>query len=194
MRTLAQGMWDWFSARAHTTHAYAWLFLLSFSESSFFIVPPEILMMPMLAADGRRWVRVALFTTGASLLGAIFGYFIAFFFFDTIGERIIELYHLEDEFAHVAQLFEENVFWVMLTAAFTPIPFKVFVLAAGFFKVNFFWFFVASTIGRTLRYLIIAYLAKRFGPHLTELVLKYANIVTVVVVAIIAVVTLLLLI
>lgn len=185
MQYIAQTIWDWFSARAHTRHAQAWLFFLSFSESSFFIVPPEVLLIPMLAADGARWLWYSLYTTGASIAGAIFGYVLAYFFFDLVGQRIVDFYHLGEEFAHVGELFNNNAFWVMFTAAFTPIPFKVFVLAAGFFKINFIAFLFASILGRGLRYGIISYLAKRFGAHLTEVCLRYANLLTAIVVVVI---------
>lgn len=178
MKYLGEVIWTWFSERAHTTHARAWLFLLSFTESSVFIVPPEVLLVPMLAADGRRWIFYALFTTFASVLGALAGYLIGYFFFDLIGERIVHLYHLEDEFAYVETLFSQKAFWVMFTAAFTPIPYKVFVLAGGFFHIAFVPFLIASILGRGLRYLIIAWVAGRFGAVFAEWGLRWANYLT----------------
>ena len=186
LRYPAKG-WHWFSERAHGAHAKAWLFALSFSESSFFIIPPEVLMIAILMADSSRWLWYALFTSAASIIGATFGYFVAYFFFDTIGANIIAFYHLESQFAHVGELFANNAFWVMFTAAFTPIPFKVFVLAAGFFKINFVAFIVASILGRTLRYCIVAFLVHKFGAQTSQLVLTYANRATVAIAGVLGV-------
>lgn len=179
--------WDWFQARAHGTHAKAWLFIFSFSESSFFIVPPEVLLIPMLIADSKRWLWYGVYTSGASVLGAVFGYIIAFFFFDTFGQKIIEAYHLTEDFQHMGELFENNAFWVMFTAAFTPIPYKVAVLAGGFFQINFVTFLIASIIGRGLRYVLISYIVHKFGAKTTELVLRYSNWVTIAIAGVLGV-------
>ena len=178
MKQLVTNSWEWFSARAHTRHAQAWLFVLSFTESCCFIVPPEVLLIPMLMADSARWMWYALFTSFASMLGAVFGYLIAYLFFDALGAKIIAFYHLTEEFQRVAELFAHNAFWVMFTAAFTPIPFKVFVLAAGFFKINFLVFIIASLLGRTLRYTLISYIAHRFGALATRTMLAMSERVT----------------
>ena len=172
--------WEWFQERAHGSHARAWLFALSFSESSFFIIPPEVLMIAILMADSSRWLWYALYTSAASILGAIFGYAIAFFFFEAIGQQIIDFYGLTEQFTHVGTMFENNAFWVMFTAAFTPIPFKVFVLAGGFFKISFIAFLIASIIGRTLRYVIVAYIVHLFGARAARMALKYANTATII--------------
>ncbi len=183
-------IWDGFAERAYGAHARGWLAFLSFSESSFFVIPPEILLLPMIAARPDKWLSLGLLTSATSVLGAVFGYAIAFFFFDAFGVRIIELYHLEEPFAYVGELFERNNFWVMFTAAFTPLPYKVAVLAGGFFKISFVEFLVASIIGRTLRYLIISYGAAVFGPHATKLALRYAGISTVIAVILVGAVVL----
>lgn len=179
--------WDAFAERAYSGHARAWLALLSFSESSFFVVPPEVLLLPMIAANPNRWLALAVLTSATSVLGAISGYLVAYFFFEAIGVRIVELYHLQEEFAYIGGLFERNNFWVMFTAAFTPLPYKVAVLAGGFFKISFTQFLLASILGRTTRYLLISYGAAVFGPRATKLALRYAGILTVVGVAIIAI-------
>lgn len=172
--------WEWFQERAHGTHANAWLFALSFSESSFFIVPPEVLMIPMIMADTSKWLKVALITSSSSVMGAIAGYAIAYFFFDTIGEQIIGMYGLTEPFAQMGELFEQNAFWVMFTAAFTPIPYKVAVLAGGFFKIDFVAFLLASILGRGARYGLIAWIVRKFGDKATQMMLAYSNKVTIV--------------
>ncbi len=178
MPALARKVWRWFAARAHGTHARAWLYFLAFSESSFFLVPPEVLLVPMLAADARRWLWYAATTTVASLAGAAFGYALGYFLFDTVGARIIDFYGLEESFARVGALFENNAGWVMFTAAFTPIPFKVFVLAAGFFNIPFALFFTASLVGRFLRYVVVAWAAHRWGARAADAAIRWANVLT----------------
>ena len=177
--------WEWFVERSHGTHAKAWLFALSFSESSFFIIPPEVLMIAILMADSSRWVWYALYTSAASIVGAMFGYAVAYFFFEAVGQQIIDFYGLTEHFAHVGSLYENNAFWVTFTAAFTPIPYKVFVLAAGFFKVDFIAFILASILGRTLRYGIVAYIVHLFGARAARMALRYANTATIILVGIV---------
>jgi membrane protein YqaA with SNARE-associated domain len=178
--------WEWFQARAASRHAQAWLVLLSFSESSFFLIPPDILLIPLLAARAGNWLYYVALTTGSSVLGALFGYVLAAGFFELVGQPIIDLYGLHEQFAYVGALYNESTFWAVFTAAFTPIPFKVFVLAGGFFTVPFIPFIVASILGRGLRFLIVGYLAHRFGPQAAELFLSYFNKITIAAVALVA--------
>lgn len=172
--------WEWFKERAHGTHAKAWLFLLSFSESSFFLIPPDVLLVPILLVNASRWLYYALFTTLASVLGALFGYLIGAVFYDTVGVAIVEFYGLSSEFGEVSQLFNQNTFWVIFLAAFTPIPFKIFVLAGGLFKVNLLAFVLASVLGRGLRFSLVAYIVRVFGARITYVFLRYTNIATIV--------------
>ena len=178
---------EWFKSRAHSAYAKAWLFFFSFTESSFFIVPPDPLLGAILLAGSRQWLYYAVLTTVASILGAIFGYAIAVFFFDTIGVRIIEFYGFGNEMETVRVLFSDNAFWVIFTAAFTPIPYKVFVLAAGFLKINFFTFLVASIVGRGLRYFIIAYAVHVLRDRAAAFLSRYSVAITVAVIVAIGV-------
>lgn len=187
LRELQERGTEWFKLRAHGAYAKAWLFFLSFTESSFLFIPPDILLIAMLLVRSREWLYYAIFTTVASVLGAIFGYAVAVFFFDTIGVRIVEFYHLAEEMETVRSLFAQNGFWVIFTAAFTPIPFKVFVLAAGFLKINFLVFIIASILGRLLRYGIIAYAVHILGDRATTFLSRYSVAVTVAVVVLIGV-------
>ncbi len=178
-------VWAWFSARAHGAHARAWLFAVSFSESSFFLVPPDVLLVAILLAGAERWVFYASVTTVASVLGGAFGYVLGALFFDAVGARIISLYDLADAMARVSDLYRTNAFWAVFTAAFTPIPYKVFVLAAGFFRIDFLAFIVASIFGRGLRFFAVAYIVRRYGQGILTLVMRYFNILTALVVLIV---------
>jgi len=155
--------WEWFAKRAEGTHAKAWLAAMSFAESSFFIIPPDILLVAILLVRSERWIYYASLTTVSSVAGALFGYILGLFFYDIVGEQVLSTYGLLDEIEMVKQQFSKDTFLVILFAAFTPIPFKVFVFAGGFLKVNIFIFLAASIIGRGLRYFTIAYIVRFFG-------------------------------
>jgi len=178
---------EWFRERAHGAYAKAWLFFLSFTESSFLFIPPDILLVAILLVSARQWFYYATLTTVASVLGAVFGYAVAVFFFDTIGIKIIHFYNLEGHIDFARSLFNDNAFWVIFTAAFTPIPYKVFVLAAGFLKVNFFAFLVASIIGRGARFFTVSYTVHLFGKQAVVLISRYSVALTLGVIILIAV-------
>jgi membrane protein YqaA with SNARE-associated domain len=161
-----------------------WLGALSFSESSFFPIPPDVMLVAILTAS-RRWAYYALITTAGSVAGGVAGYFIGLFFFDLIGTRIIDFYHLEEQMKTVGDLYAENAFWSIFTAAFTPIPYKVFTISAGFFKIDFLTFVIASVIGRGMRFFVVAYLMKLFGHFMGDLIYKYFNIFSTVVAVIV---------
>lgn len=171
--------WAWFSARAHGKHAAWWLSFLSFTESICSVVAPDILLIAILLAGSSRWLYYAFLTTVTSVLGGIAGYFIGAFFFDTVGVQVIQFYHLTGAFEEAGKLFDRNTFWVIFTAAFTPIPYKVFVLAGGFFQVDLFQFILGSITGRALRFYLLSYLVHRFGERTLPLFFKYFNVLAV---------------
>ena len=175
----------WFANKAHGSGAKIWLALLSFTESSFFLIPPDVLLIAIILAGATRWVYYALFTAAFSVAGALFGYFIGVFFFDLVGENIIDFYNLHQELQLVKGAFNDNVFWVMFLASFTPVPYKVFVLTGGFLKVNLIFFFVASVVGRSIRFLMVSYLVNLFRPGIVRAFFRYFNIITYLAVAII---------
>lgn len=176
---------NWFSRKADTVYARVWLGALSFSESSFFLIPVDPLLAAMVFVHKERWARYAIIAAVTSIGGALFGYIVGWLLFDTVGTWVIDLYGLHTYMAQATQLINEGVFVFTLTAAFTPIPFKVAVLAAGFTKANIFAFMVATIIGRTARYFLVAYVARVFG-HNAEHILKkfwwYATLLGVLVV------------
>ncbi len=171
--------WEWFRARAHGRHAAFWLGALAFAESSFFLVPPDVLLVAILLAGADRWARYAALTTAASVAGGLFGYALGALFFDTAGAGIISFYGLGEEFAAVRELFRENAFAAIFAAAFTPIPYKVFVLAAGFFGVGLAPFLLASVAGRGLRFFLVAWIVRQFGEEMLRLFLRLLNVATI---------------
>ena len=171
---------DWTLRHAEGPRARLWLAAFSFTEASFFPMPPVILLIAILLTNGTHWVRYSLITTLSSVAGAIFGYIIGVFFFAIIGEPLIAFYNLQESMAHVGKLFSDNAFITILLAAFTPIPFKVFTIAAGVWHIDFFIFVIASLLGRGTRFFAIGYLLHRFGRKISSLLYKYFNIVSLI--------------
>ncbi|MEO1193529.1 MAG: YqaA family protein [Pseudomonadota bacterium] len=171
-------LYDRTLALAAHPKAERWLALVSFSEASFFPIPPDVMMLPMILADRRRAWRVALITTLASLAGAFGGYAIGYFFFETIGKPVLDLYgHLED-FAGFQGLYNEWGFWIVFAAGFTPIPFKVVTIASGVTALALLPFGLAALAGRAARFFLVAALLYYFGPPIRRFVERYLGILT----------------
>lgn len=162
-------------------NARYWLAGLSFAESSFFPIPPDFYLMPVVASKRDRWIYFALITTVASVLGGLFGYFIGAVLFDTIGEWLIRVYSLADEMQKVSDFFNQNAFLSIFTAAFTPIPYKVFTIAGGLFNINIFVFTIASILGRGIRFFAVSYIMSVFGDRIGKIAFKYFNLLTLIV-------------
>lgn len=170
----------WFIERAHTAHAKAWLILLTASEAIFFPIPVDPLLVAILLVNSAKWLRYAFITAVASVVGAFIGYFAGLFFFDFIGQPIISFYNLQDQFDYVQSILNDGVFFFTLVSAIVPIPFKIFVLAAGFTKANLFLFILAAILGRGARYFGVAYITHRFGAQAVTITKRYTLPLTVV--------------
>lgn len=168
---------SWSVQHAEGPHAKPWLSILSFSEASFFPIPPDVLLIAMLLANkARQWIYLAFLTTTFSVLGGILGYGIGFFFFDIFGDTIISFYGLEDSFLYLKNIFDGAAFWTIFVAAFTPIPYKIFTITAGLFNINFLIFLVASVLGRGIRFFAISFILKLYGEKIANVLYKYFNI------------------
>lgn len=180
---------NWITKNAEGPQSTVFLSGISFTESIFFPIPPDVFLMAIISVRKvQRWFFYASVTTGFSVLGGIFGYIIGAGFFDIFGEAIISFYNLQDPFTKIAEIFRQETFFAVLAAAITPIPFKVFTLASGLFKVNFFVFLLAAIIGRAIRFYTVAYLTKLYGPHLVKIFFKYFNIISLMLVILITLV------
>lgn len=168
----------WLQEKSQSKTAEWWLAGISFAESSFFPIPPDPFLVASLLVKQNRWLRNSLIVTIFSVLGGIFGYVIGFWFFNLFGEKLVAIYHFEEELLTMSNLFNDNTFWTMFIAAFTPIPYKIFTLTAGLFHVNIISFIIASVIGRGLRFITIGYIMKIFGQSIGKMVFKYFNILT----------------
>lgn len=185
---------NWAIRHAEGPHGKFWLSLFSFAESSFFPIPPDILLVAILLARQRhRWVFWGLLTTIFSLLGGLFGYLIGFLLFEAVGKPLISFYNLEEQVLQVSFLFSKNTFLTMFIAAFTPIPYKVFTIAGGLFTVPILPFGLASLLGRGIRFFAEAFLLKVYGARIARVLYKYFNIFSVIIVAIVVVLVILML-
>lgn len=172
--------------------AVFWLALVSFAEASFFPLPPDMFLMPMVALRREKWFGYSLVTALYSVLGGLFGYFIGWVLYSTVAEPLIDFYNLSAQVEQVGVLFQGNTFWAVFVSAFTPIPYKVFTIASGIFRVDILIFLAASFSGRWLRFLFEAWLMKRFGEQIARAVFKSFNTLSVVFVLLVLAVILLL--
>lgn len=171
--------YDWVLHWAGTPYALPALFIISFAESSVFPIPPDVLLIAMAVAVPKRAFYFAMVCTVASVLGGMFGYLLGYGFMDVVGNRIVEFYHFEDKFAAIGLLYNKYEGWAVVAAGFTPLPYKVFTLAAGAFKINFAVFVLASTIGRSARFFLVAGLIYKFGSTVKAFIEKYFNILSI---------------
>ncbi|MCB1736503.1 MAG: DedA family protein [Gammaproteobacteria bacterium] len=159
---------------------------LSFAESSFFPIPPDVMLAPMSLARPEKAWHFALLTTLASVIGGVAGYFIGVFFFDLI-EPLLHEYGYWDRYLHARAWFEEWGFWAIFIAGFSPIPYKVFTIAAGAMSMAFLPFVLASIIGRGARFFLVAGLMRWGGESMERTLREYIDRVGwVVVIGVIA--------
>ena len=153
-------------------HSEYYLGGLSFAESSFFPIPPDVMLMPMSLARPDHWFRFALLTTVASVLGGILGYFIGSWAYEWL-ESILTTGGYADKFEQAKSLFSTWGVWAILVAGFSPIPYKLFTITAGLLSMAFLPFVIASAIGRGARFFLVAGLVAKAGPRMEPTILKY---------------------
>ena len=163
---------------AHKSSKY-YLAAVSFIESSFFPIPPDVMVVPMVISKKDDFIKIFLITTIFSVLGGILGYFIGAFFFD-IGMQVVTFYGYEDKLISLKNnLINSEGFYAWLSilflAGFTPLPYKVFTIASGLIGFNILIFIIISLISRGLRFFIISYLSYRFGNLFTQFMEKHGS-------------------
>ena len=133
-----------------------YLGLLSFAESSFFPIPPDVMLAPMSLSNPRRAWYFAFLTTVTSVLGGLLGYFIGYFLFEELGQPLIDLYNAQEKFDVARHWFDEYGIWVVFIAGFSPVPYKLFTVTSGVMSLALLPFLVASAIGRGARFFLVA--------------------------------------
>ena len=160
---------------AHKSSKY-YLAIVSFVESSFFPIPPDVMVIPMVISKKNDFIKIFLITTIFSVMGGMLGYLIGAFFFD-FGSQIMSFYGYENKLSNIKEnLVNSDGFYAWLSilflAGFTPLPYKVFTIASGLISFNFFIFIFISLVSRGLRFFIVSYLSYKFGNLFTEFMEK----------------------
>jgi len=183
-KNIIRKMYDWVLGWAEKPSAQLALFLLAFAESSFFPVPPDILLIPLVLGFRKKWFRLALIVTIGSSLGGMFGYIIghwlwwngpqqysglAQFFFNNIPG------FTEQVFSNMKIQYDLHGFWIVFTAGFTPIPYKIFTISSGAFNLNVVTFMFASVVSRGARFFLVAFLIRKFGEPIKKFIDNYFN-------------------
>ncbi|MFZ0241783.1 MAG: YqaA family protein [Desulfobacterales bacterium] len=172
-------LYDWVLHWAATPYGPWALFLLAFSESSFFPIPPDVLLIALAVAIPPKSFKFAFISSIGSVLGGCFGYVIGWQFMQGVGEKIIGFYGLTDKIDYIGTLFRTYDAWAIGIAGFTPIPYKVFTIAAGMFQINFAVFVLASLVSRSARFFLIGGLIYLFGPRIQSFIEKNLNLLVV---------------
>lgn len=172
-------LYKWTILWAQTGYAKLALFLVALTESSFFPIPPDVLLIAMTVADRFRWWLYASIATVGSVLGAAVGYYIGYALFGSVGQAIVDFYGLQDYFSVVQDRYEQNVVLAVFAAAFTPIPFKVFTLAGGVFAVSLPHMLFGALLGRAGRFFAVALALRIFGKVIADSIERYFNILSI---------------
>lgn len=183
---IVRRLYEWVLHWAHTPYGIWALFVLAFTESSFFPIPPDVLLIALALSIPAKSFRYALICSAGSVLGGLFGYFIGWQLMDLVGFPIMKFYGILEQYETVRQSYEEYNAVIVFIAAFTPIPYKLITITAGAFKLNILTFTIASLIGRSARFFLVAWLIHRFGQRIKEFIEKYFDILSLVFVGLVA--------
>lgn len=174
-------LYNWVLSWANTPYGTPALFLLAFTEASFFPVPPDVLLISLGLSEPKNAFYYATICTLGSVLGGIFGYFLGLNFWE-LAKNILFFYIDYDKFIMVKDYFIKYEAWAIGIAGFTPIPYKVFTILAGFFQSNFLIFVFMSVISRGARFFILSSLIYKFGFPIRTFIDKYFNLLTWIVI------------
>ena len=172
-------LYDWVLHWAETPYGTWALFLLAFAESSFFPIPPDVLLIALALSIPARAFKYALICAVGSVMGGALGYAIGYQFMQSVGMLIIDFYGLAGQYERIADLYNRYNAWAVIIVGFTPLPYKVFTIAGGAFRINFPVFMLASAIGRSARFFLVAALIYRFGPSIRYYIDRYFNLMTI---------------
>ena len=173
-------LYHWVLSWSETPYGTWALFLLAFSESSFFPIPPDVLLIALAVGKPEKAFKFAAVCALGSVLGGIMGYIIGWQFMAAIGDKIVEFYGLSHKVDYIEALYNRYDAWAVGIAGFTPIPYKVFTIAAGMFKISFPVFVAASAVSRSARFFLVGGLIYRFGPGIQTFIDKYFNLLAIV--------------
>ena len=176
-QAMLRRMYDWTMTLAGRPNALPALGVVSFVESSFFPIPPDVMLLPMVLARPERAWTIALVCTVTSVAGGVLGYAIGYYLFETIGMAVIKFYGYEAGFETFRQAYAEWGLWIILIKGMTPIPYKLVTITSGFAGYSLFWFVVLSIVTRGARFFFIALLMTRYGPTIKGFIDRHFNAV-----------------
>lgn len=173
-------LYDWTMDWLKTPYGVWVLFLVAVAESSFFPIPPDVFLMALCISSPERSFRYGAICTAGSVLGGILGYALGFWFMDLVGARIIEIYGLGGKYELVQGLYQKYDAWAVGAAGFTPLPYKLFTITAGAFRIDFSTFVIVSFFARSARFAMVAGLIYFFGAPIRSFIERYLNILTII--------------
>jgi len=177
-------LYDWVLHWANTPYGAPALFLLAFAESSFFPIPPDALLIALVLGSQTKAFKLASICTIGSVVGAFLGYAIGHFLWWTPSNEFTGIANFffsnipsftHEAFFNIQKMYEQYDFWIIFTAGFTPLPYKVITISSGAFNINIIMFFIASVISRGARFFLVAFLIWKFGPQIKLFIDKYFN-------------------
>lgn len=176
-------LYNWILSWSESRWGWLALFTIALFEASFFPLPPDILLIALCLGATKRSFRFATISLIGSVLGAALGYMIGYFLWTTPSGEATALANLfyeyifsVDSFNNVGALYDRFNFWIVFTAGFTPLPFKLFTIAGGMFHINFLMFIIASVVSRGMRFFLIAWLIWKYGAPIKSFIDKYFNL------------------
>lgn len=176
---LVKATYDYMINLASRPNAMYFLFAVAFIESSFFPIPPDVMLIPMVLATPSKAWRIATVTTIASVLGGAFGYAIGVFFFDLIARPILTFYGYMHQFDVFKEYYHEWGAWIVFGAGITPFPYKVITIASGVVHLDFVVFMLASVVARGFRFYLVAWLLKKFGEPMKDYIEKNLGMLSI---------------
>ena len=177
-KNIVRRLYDWVLSWADTPHGATALFILAFAESSFFPVPPDVLLIALAIGQRTKAFKFALICSSASLLGGVFGYVIGQQFWAVTSDYFFQYVpgFTAERFTQIQNLYSDYDFLIVFTAGFTFIPYKLFTISSGVFDINFVGFVIASAISRSARFFLISALIWKYGDPIKSFIDKYFNL------------------
>lgn len=176
-----RALYDWTLRLAQHRHAVRSLAVVSFCESSFFPIPPDVVLVPVILQNRERAYGIAAICTVASVLGAVLGYAIGYFLYESLGQWLIRVYGMGDRIGEFQRWYADWGAAIILVKGLTPIPFKLVTIASGLAKFNFGIFLLTAAITRGFRFFLIAFLLKRYGAPVQAFIEKRLNLIGIAV-------------
>ena len=180
LKNLTKTIYDKTLDLASRPNALAWLFAISFIESSFFPIPPDIMIIPMVLATPKQAYKISGISTIASVLGGCLGYAIGVFGYEVIAKPLLEFYGYMENFHKFETSYHQYGAWIVFIAGLTPIPYKLITIASGIVRLDFGIFIIASILARGMRFYFIAWLLKRYGEPMKSFIEKNLNLLSIV--------------